>query len=91
MVDGSNESLYHADEEIHPLVRTFSPLQTIFQNLDVFVSIALVCNIKVNYVTLKLKKFRVQIKSQSLSQSRLRLANPDVALGHFLIWWNFSL
>ena len=35
MVDGSNESLYHADEEMHPLVRTFSPSQTIFQNLDV--------------------------------------------------------
>ena len=37
MVDGSNESLYHADEEMHPLVRTFSPSQTIFQNLDVSV------------------------------------------------------
>ena len=35
MVDGSNESLYHADEEMHPIVRTFSPSQTIFQNLDV--------------------------------------------------------
>ena len=35
VVDGSNESLYHADEEMHPLVRTFSPSQTIFQNLDV--------------------------------------------------------
>ena len=34
MVDGSNESLYHADEEMHPLVRTFSPSQTISQNLD---------------------------------------------------------
>ena len=35
VVDGSNESLYHADEEMHPLLRTFSPLQTIFRNLDV--------------------------------------------------------
>ena len=35
MVDGSNESLYHADEELHPLVRTFSLSQTIFTNLDV--------------------------------------------------------
>ena len=35
VVDGSNESLHHADEEMHPLVRTFSPSQTIFQNLDV--------------------------------------------------------
>ena len=35
MVDGSNESLYHADEEMHPLAQTFSPSQTIFQNLDV--------------------------------------------------------
>ena len=35
VVDGSNESLYHADEEIQPLLRTFSPLQTIFTNLDV--------------------------------------------------------
>ena len=35
VVDGSNESLYHADEEMHPLMRTFSPLQTIFKNLDV--------------------------------------------------------
>ena len=36
LVDGSNESLYHANEEMHPLVRTFSPSQTIFQNLDVW-------------------------------------------------------
>ena len=35
MVDGSNESLYRADEELHPLVRTFSLSQTIFTNLDV--------------------------------------------------------
>ena len=35
VVDGSNESLYHADEEMHPLLRTFSPSQTIFKNLDV--------------------------------------------------------
>ena len=35
MVDGSNESLYHADEELHPLVRTFLLSQTIFTNLDV--------------------------------------------------------
>ena len=36
MVDGSNESLYHADEEMHPLLRTFSLSQTtIFENLDV--------------------------------------------------------
>ena len=34
VVDGSNESFYHANEEIHPLVRNFSPFQTIFQNLD---------------------------------------------------------
>ena len=35
MVDGSNESLYHADEEMHPLLQNFSPLQTIPKNLDV--------------------------------------------------------
>ena len=35
MVDGSNASLYHANEEMHPLVWTFSPSQTIFKNLDV--------------------------------------------------------
>ena len=35
VVDASNESLYHADEEMHPLLRTFSPSQTIFKNLDV--------------------------------------------------------
>ena len=35
VVDGSNESLYHADEELHPLVRTFSLSQTIFTNLEV--------------------------------------------------------
>ena len=35
VVDGSNESLFHADEEMHPLARTFPPSQTIFKNLDV--------------------------------------------------------
>ena len=41
MVDGSNESLYHADEEMQPLVRTFSPSQTFFQNLDVLTVLSL--------------------------------------------------
>ena len=36
MVDSSNESLNHAEEEMHPLVQNFSPAQTIFKNLDVF-------------------------------------------------------
>ena len=35
MVDGSNESLWHADEEMQPFWRNFSPLQTIFNNFDV--------------------------------------------------------
>ena len=35
MADGSNESLYHANEKMHPLVRNFSPSQTMFKNLDV--------------------------------------------------------
>ena len=34
VVDGSNESLYHADEEMQPLLQNFSPSQTIPQNLD---------------------------------------------------------
>ena len=36
VIDGSNESLYHADEEMDPLVKqNFSPSQTIFKNFDV--------------------------------------------------------
>ena len=32
VVDGSNESLYHADEEMYPLARTFLLLQTGFKD-----------------------------------------------------------
>ena len=39
VVDGSNESLYHADEEMHPLVRNFSPSQTIFNKFNLLPSI----------------------------------------------------
>ena len=35
VVDGSNESLRHADDEMHPLVRNFSLSQTIFKNIGV--------------------------------------------------------
>ena len=31
---GFNKISYHADEEMHPLVRNFSPSHTIFKNLD---------------------------------------------------------
>ena len=35
MVDSSNESLQHADLEFGPNLRIGSPLQTIFQKVDV--------------------------------------------------------
>ena len=41
VVDGSNESLYHADEEMHPLLQNFSPSQTIPKNLDVLIKVNL--------------------------------------------------
>ena len=35
MIDSSNESLLHADEELGPNLRIGSPLQTFFQKVDV--------------------------------------------------------
>ena len=35
MVDGSNESLYHANEEFDPNLCTGVPLQKSFENVDV--------------------------------------------------------
>ena len=35
MVDGSNESFWHGDKEMHHLVRNFSTLQNIFKQIDV--------------------------------------------------------
>ena len=35
MVDGSNESLYHPDEESDPILRKGIPLQKSFQKVDV--------------------------------------------------------
>jgi len=44
VVDGSNESLYHADDEMHPLLHNFLLSQTTPKNLDavLFIKILLV-------------------------------------------------
>ena len=97
MVDGSNESLYYADEEMHPLWQNNSPSQTIFKNYNVYKLSFEPSTTSESYVTfyvVKVTLFRPKVifllhKSYTLPTevvygSNESLYYPDEELGPYL-------